>query len=157
MAARKKSKAGEREANPSGQRAREDKTLNTAPAKTERIDAIMDLMVSGRWVTGRTGRLLASEWGLALDTVERDSAEASRRIRTLVNEQEREELKARFLAKLEGVLEQSLSCGRFEAAKGILELEGKALGHFEPEKVEVSGNLSELLQLGLASGSKETD
>ena len=24
----------------------------------------------------------------------------------------------------------------FEAAKGILELEGKALGHFEPEKVE---------------------
>lgn len=139
----------------SGQRARA--TLDRAPEKSERIDAIVDLMVTGHWVTGKTGPQLAKEWGLALDTVERDSAEASRRVKSLINPQEREELKARFLAKLEGVLSASLSAGRFEAAKGILELEGKALGHFEPEKVEVSGNLSELLQLGLAPGGKETD
>lgn len=114
-------------------------------------------MVSGLWVTGKTAPELAKEWGFAPNTVEHDAAEASRRIRDLIDPQERAEMKARYLAKLEGVLSASISAGRFEAAKGILELEGKALGHFEPEKVEVSGNLSELLQLGLASGGAETD
>lgn len=126
-------------------------------SKEERVEHVIGLMVSGLWVTGKTAPELAKEWGFAPNTVEHDAAEASRRIRDLIDPQERAEMKARYLAKLEGVLSASISAGRFEAAKGILELEGKALGHFEPEKVEVSGNLSELLQLGLAPGGAETD
>lgn len=126
-------------------------------SKEERVEHVIGLMVSGRWVTGKTAPELARKWGLKPNTVEHDAAEASRRIRDLVDPQERAELKARFLAKLEGVLDAAIKARRFEAAKGILELEGKALGHFEPEKVEVSGNLSELLQLGLAPGGAETD
>lgn len=141
------------------QRAREAKKPRAVKKldKQERIDRIIRLMVTGAWVTGKTAPELAAKWKLAPNTVEHDAAEASRRIRDLMDPQEREELKARFVAKLEGVLDAALKAKRFEAAKGILELEGKALGHFEAEKVEVSGNLGELLQLGLAPGGAETD
>lgn len=144
---------------PPSQRARVSEG-DSAPAvetltKVQRIDHIIRMMVDGEWVTGKSAPRLAKEWNLSTNTIERDSAEASRRIRDLVTPQEREELKARYLAKLEGVLARALESGKFEAAKGILELEGKALGHFEPEKVEVSGNLSDLLQLGLTPNSKE--
>lgn len=162
-AAKRKPKSSDSKKPPSppSQRARAkdgdlDEVRPVPETKAERIDRIIEMMVDGEWVTGKSAPHLAKEWGLSTNTIERDSAEASRRIRDLVTPQEREELKARYLAKLEGVLSQALARGKFEAAKGILELEGKALGHFEPEKVEVSGNLSDLLQLGLAPNGKET-
>src|SRR5690554_1145201 len=141
------------------QRAREAKQPRQVKklSKDERVERIIRLMVTGAWVTGKTAPELAAKWKLAPNTVEHDAAEASRRIRDLVDPQERAELKARFLAKLEGVQEAAIKAKRFEAAKGLLELEGKALGHFEPEKVEVSGNLGELLQLGLAPGGETAD
>lgn len=137
-------------------RARASSTDLTPPAKGERIQQIVDLMVSGLWVTGKSGPELAKSWGLAVNTVERDSAEASRHIQSLMNPQERAERKAIFLAKLEGAQSAALKAGEYSAAARFMELEGKTLGHFEPEKVELSGNLGDLLQLGLTSDSEET-
>lgn len=155
MAAKRQGKG----AAPEGQhaRARSQAQEPEKLTKDQRIQHIITMMVTGVWVTGQSAPALAHEWGLSPKTIEGDSAEASRRIKHAFTEQDREELRARFVGKLEGVLKAALQAGRFEAAKGILELEGKALGHFEPEKLEVSGNLSDLLQIGLTPSGDATD
>jgi hypothetical protein len=52
----------------------------------EKIAYIEGLMYSGVWRRGRTVRLLAKEWGLAVSTVQQLSAEASRTVRRQISE-----------------------------------------------------------------------
>lgn len=51
--------------------------------REERVRYIMELMTKRIWVTGETGDEIAREWRMHSDTVGRDAAEASRRVRAV--------------------------------------------------------------------------
>ncbi len=53
--------------------------------KELRIRVIMHLMGAGRFVKGETGLELAEAWELSIDTIDKDTQEASRRIKDVVN------------------------------------------------------------------------
>jgi hypothetical protein len=116
------------------------------PGKRERLDYIIELMVSNRWVTGITGPMLASIWGLAKVTVDKDAAEASRQIGSF-SRADREQRKALWLANLESARAKAYRDCRMESVKGLLELEGKAFGFFEPERHSVDVEVSNAAEL----------
>jgi hypothetical protein len=124
---------------------------SATPSKRERLDYIVGEMVLNRWVTGVTGVQLAKQWKLSQSTLDRDASEASRSVRPM-DPAELEQRKALWMANIEAARAEANRRGRMESVKGLLELEGKALGFFEPEKIEVSGNLGDLLRLGLEEG-----
>jgi hypothetical protein len=122
-------------------------TSPSTPSKADRVAQIVELMVSGTWVTGKTGADLAKVWGLGEVEVRRDAAEASRHIGALFSQSQRAERRAVWLANLEATRAEAIRTGRYDTATRLLELEGKALGHFEPDRLEVaSTDLGELLE-----------
>jgi hypothetical protein len=126
-----------------------------APPKAERVRTIIEMMAGGEWVTGLTFLQLAEQWSLHPDTVKKDAAEASRSFE--VSDEERASRKARWLAKVESATENARRLKRCEAEARFLELQGKAEGFFEPQKVELSGSLGDLLSLATGSGSEDPD
>ncbi len=104
--------------------------------KAGRVQFIVELMAGNRWVTGITGPKLAYMWNLNADTLKRDAAEASRFF--LTSEDDREELKKRWRAKLEAAQDSAMEKGRIEALASLLKLEGDNLGVFEAQKVDVT-------------------
>lgn len=83
-------------------------------------------MAAGQWITGVTAPLLAAEWGLHPDTVERDSAEASRRNREDL--MDREELRALLVTELQTLRSMSIKGKRYrdaiEAIKALANIMG---------------------------------
>jgi hypothetical protein len=138
-------------------RARGDAVGQTSAPQTklERIGHIEEMMVTNRWRTGLTGPELAAEWRVSPKTVEGYSAEASRRIQLHFDPAERRKLKALWLANVHAAQRECREQGDMTALRGMLDLEARALGHYEADKVQVSGNLGDLLQLGLAAGGEE--
>lgn len=57
--------------------------------KQERIDYIADLMRSMEFKTGRTVKRLAKKWGMSIETLKKDSAEASRIVRAELQDPDR--------------------------------------------------------------------
>lgn len=104
--------------------------------KAGRIQFIVELMAGNQWVTGITGPKLAYMWNLSVDTLKKDAAEASRFF--LTSEDDREELKKRWRAKLESAQDKAMTMGRIEALSSLLKLEGDNLGVFEAQKVDVT-------------------
>lgn len=100
--------------------------------KQGRIDYMVSLMAQNLWVTGVTGPELAKCWELSKETIEKDSAEASRFFNT--NPLDRAFLQARWHAKIEGAQAQAARMGRLEALAQLLKLEGDHLGTFEEPK-----------------------
>lgn len=129
--------------------------MSDTPEKAERVGFIAEMMADGKWVTGVTFRQLAGLWSLHPDTVKKDAAEASRSFE--VDDEEKASRKARWLAKLENAQANARKLKRCEAEAKFLELEGKASGFFEAEKIEISGNLGDLLTLGIGTSSEEPD
>ncbi len=123
-------------------------------SKKDRVRDITELMASGQWVTGVTGPQLAAKWGMSLDTIERDSAEASRRVRTAVEEDEG--LRSRILLTLETITQRAIKKNQLrtavEAAKALAGVSGVEA----PKKVELGGSLADFLSLGMGDGSEET-
>ncbi|MBN1607482.1 MAG: hypothetical protein JW940_12665 [Polyangiaceae bacterium] len=76
--------------------------MTPRPSKSARIRHMMGMMARGTWVTGVSGDALACQWQLSPASVERDAAEASRRVRDAVRDSE--ELRALALATLTGAL-----------------------------------------------------
>ena len=54
--------------------------------REDRVQACMDLMRTLAWVRGSSAPKLAAEWGMAVNSVEDISAEASRRVKAEVTE-----------------------------------------------------------------------
>jgi len=104
--------------------------------KREWIKLIARMMARAEWVTGVTGGELADKWGLHVDTVSRDAAEASRTFE--LSDQQKAGRKALFIAKIESAQGAARKKNRLEATAKLLELEGKALGLFEPDKVDAN-------------------
>lgn len=137
-------------------------TLSARPApssKAERVQVIAELMANGEWVTGDTGPKLAELWGLSVETLKKDAAEASRGFD--VSDEEKSARKARWYAKLEGVQALAMRKGRVEAAVSALKLEGDHLGVFEAQKIDlnVSGDDDALASrvAALLSGDEESE
>jgi hypothetical protein len=147
------SSTGEKPGAPEGKdpSARASKEL----AKGERVRLIAERMAKGEWVTGITFRELAAEWGIHPDTVKKDAAEASRSFE--VSDEERASRKAQWLAKIESATENARRLERCEAEARFLELQGKAEGFFEPQKVELSGSLGDLLSLATSPSGEDPE
>lgn len=112
-------------------------------------------MAEGDWVTGVTYRGLADDWGLHPDTVMKDAAEASRAF--AVPEEERAARRERWLAQIEDAKKNARRLNKPEAEARLLELQGKAEGFFEPEKLELIGSLGELLSLATGAGGEDPE
>jgi len=123
--------------------------------KCERIAHIETLMATNKWRSGVTAYELSDRWGVGIKAIEAYAAEASRRIKNEFNPEERRQLKALWLRNVYEAQRECRESGDMSALGKMLDLEARALGHFEAEKVQVSGNLGDLLQLGLAEGSEE--
>lgn len=104
--------------------------------KAGRVQFIIELMAGNRWVTGITGPKLAYMWNLSVESLKKDAAEASRFF--LTSNEDREELKKRWRAKLEAAQDAAMEKGRLEALSSLLKLEGDNLGVFEAQKVDVT-------------------
>jgi hypothetical protein len=84
----------------------------------ERVSEIMDIMVSGKWVTHKTPAELAAKWGIKKQSVHNYASEASRRIGAAVVGSE--QLCARIDAMLEHIIATCLRKKRYtEAIKAI--------------------------------------
>lgn len=113
------------------------KPLSRARAnEVDRIVAgIVDDMASGRWVTGRSHRALATEHGVSVSRVEDWATEAGRLLRVLMLV-DREDLRARNAAHLETLAVDAHMAGEFgDAVRARAEM-GKLLGLNAPEKHE---------------------
>ena len=99
----------------------------------ERVAYIADLMRRGRWVKRETQRELSAAWGVAVETVQGYSAEASRSLR--VDPEERDALRAElatYAARLRRIAtrERSEVTGlrNVEAALKAIELHARLVG-----------------------------
>lgn len=127
------------------------KPLSRARAvEVDRIVAgIVDDMASGRWVTGRSHRALATEHGVSVSRVEDWATEAGRLLRVLMLV-DREDLRARNAAHLETLAVDAHMAGEFgDAVRARAEM-GKLLGLNAPEKVEHAPAQTEWEQLPAA-------
>ncbi len=120
----------------------------TRDEKTERIRRIVKLMAGGQWVTGVTGIDLAEEWGVSPTTVEGYSAEASRIVREAVASSD--DIRAQVLATLQTITTESMRRGQLRTAVESVKALAGVAGVEAPKKVDVGGNLADLLALGLA-------
>ncbi len=98
--------------------------------KTERVDVIRRLMLSNKWVTGQTARVLARKWGVSVSVVQDASAEASRQI--CMSVEDKVEMKAKIWGMLEtaayGAMSETSGFKRAKALEGIATLMLKITG-----------------------------
>lgn len=127
----------------------------SAPPKDERVRRLIQIIRDNEYVKNVTTVELAREWGLSPRTVEQDAAEAARTFRE--PEEEREQSRAIWVEQVRSAAQNARKLKRCEAEARFLELEGKAKGYFEPQKVEISGSLGELLSLATGAGGEDPD
>lgn len=109
-----------------------EQAILTASTTEERVDIIEELMSTGRWVTRTTERKLAAAWGVSRSRIRQLSAEASRRIRSTVSDDERLERLRMGLGYLDRIKAMALSgTGKKALVAGInaVKLEQQLLGN----------------------------
>jgi len=106
------------------------------------IDRIADAMARGAWITGASARAYAKEHGVNLDTVRGWSSTASRIVRAGTNE-ERAELTASTLAKLEVMAARAQAAGDIKAGVAALNLLSDIAGLKAPKRLEVNATIAE--------------
>lgn len=98
----------------------------------QRVSHIVGMMERFEWERGRSGPKLAAEWGLSLSTVEKDSAEASRRCTADADEVRRDiTLGGRKLLK--GAIEEGDRAGFRQVAEILASVSGAKA----PEKHQI--------------------
>ena len=119
--------------------------------KRERVDHIEALMLAGEWVRGKTGPGLAKEWGVHPGTVEHDAAEASRRIRDAMSD---EEYRSICIADLHRITDSAIESEQYTPAVNAvrLRLEARAL---LKQRHEVHGEVRVLPPHEIAMGVVE--
>jgi hypothetical protein len=126
-----------------------------APPKAERVKHFRQMMAEGTYLTGYTVVEYAEKWGLAEQTLRLDTAEAARSFEE--SDEDKASAKARWLASVHSAMQNARMLGRCEAEARFLELQAKAQGFLEPQKVELSGSLGDLLSLATGSGGEDSD
>jgi len=87
----------------------------------------LDLMTSGRWVTGKSHAAIATLHGVAETTAKDWATNASRMLRLLV-EVDVEDIRCRLVASLEGICADARDAGDHRAAVGAVDSMAKLLG-----------------------------
>jgi hypothetical protein len=72
------------------------------------VERCIELMTSGAWVRGRSGKVVADEFGVSPETVKEWATSASRVIRLAVDG-DTEDIRARMLATLDHVVSEAMS------------------------------------------------
>jgi hypothetical protein len=108
------------------------------PPVADRIAHIRELMITGKWVTGRTKRHLAKYWGVAEGTIDVHASEASRSINMQFGA---EDSRARVLAMIEEAAAIARQADPRNAAKALVQvarLLADVTGAKSPEKIAVT-------------------
>jgi hypothetical protein len=90
------------------------------------VKACVDMMVSGKWRTGRSAHEVAERFGVTIHAAERWSSEAARHIRRALGDPE--ELRARWLSQLEAVHGEARELGDLPAAIAAIGVAAKVSG-----------------------------
>lgn len=104
------------------------------PEMVIRVEHIADMMRTGLWVRGQSAIPLAKEWGVAVATVERYSAEASRVVAREV--QDPEALKTEVATVLRENLHRASRASEYKAVASLADVVTKITGARAPERHE---------------------
>ena len=102
-------------------------------------------MTSGQWVTGRTIYELSDLWDIPVSTIRDSSTEASRIVREAVATDD--EVRSQLVATLQTITERSMTKGQLRTAVEAVRVLAGVSGAEKPKKLDVSGDLSGLLNL----------
>lgn len=108
------------------------RAIITAPTVEDRVDLIAGMMERLEWERGKSARVLAAQWGLAVPTVEGNAAEASRRVTG-----DRDEAARDITAGARRLFRQAVNDGNAKDAKAIGELWASVSGANAPVKQEI--------------------
>lgn len=115
----------------------------TSPTKRDRVNYIADLMSTGRYRTRMTIRALMKVWAIGEDSLEQDSAEASRRL--ITPPEQLDALRSKLSATINHILTQAMTMPSkvtglpdYNAALKAAELYGRYSG----AEVKVQGDVS---------------
>lgn len=97
------------------------------------VAGILEDMVSGRWVAGRSHQELATREGVSVDRVKDWACEAGRTLRLLALV-DRDDLRARNAARLDAIAADAHAVGEFGDAVRAIAEQGKLLGLNAPEQ-----------------------
>jgi hypothetical protein len=112
-------------------------------------------MRANRYVRNVSIAEASERWGLSPNTVKTDAMEAARSFEE--SDEEKVAGKALWLQRIRDAAAQASKLEQPRAVSSLLELEGKAKGYFEPQKVELSGSLGDLLSLATDPGGEDPE
>lgn len=92
----------------------------------ERVTRIVDMMATGTWVTGKSGRALAQEWGISVSRVEQLSAEASRIVKRAVGDPQA--VRTMMMATLHEIVARGMKKGEMRTAIEAIRTVGSWMG-----------------------------
>jgi hypothetical protein len=105
----------------------------------EHVNAMLALMLSGAWITGRSVKVYAEQHGIPLSTAKNYSQIASR-MAYQGNEEEKQELRATTIAKAQTIEMLARREKDYRGSVAALRLISDVAGLNQPNKVEVSIN-----------------
>lgn len=111
----------------------------------QRVERIVGMMRRNEWVRGESAAVLAAEWGLATNTVEQLSSEASRVVAREVTDPER--VKVDVSTILMRDIERASAAAEFGDVARIADVVTKIVGAREPERREVDVSVRQYAQL----------
>lgn len=114
----------------------------------DRVDAIARMMERGEWVRGVSGPLLAEQWGTTVSEVKRAAAEASRRVRMLVDA---DAVRVRIAGALDRALDAAEQQDDPKAVAAVAKVYGPLVGAVAPTRIEVDHSLPRWLPADLVS------
>jgi hypothetical protein len=126
-----------------------------APNKRERVKHFIRMMRENRYVRNISIDECAEQWGLSPLTVRDDAFEAARSFEE--SDEERAVGKAMWLEQVKSAAANARGLERCEAEARFLELQAKASGYLEPQKVELSGSLGDLLSLATSPSGEDPE
>lgn len=96
------------------------------------IEQIADLMVRGAWISGRSRKKLAQEWGVPVSTVANYAAEASRLVHAAGGDELREEIKTVSLERLQTLSIKAEQAQRYGDAVRAVRVANEIAGTIQP-------------------------
>lgn len=111
-------------------------TRKVTLTRVEMVERCADIMRELRWVRGKTGKVLAHEWGVSEDVMKHVAAEASRRISS--ESGDLENAKPMILSHLAVALEEASKTGNPIAVSKVADVYAKIVGANAPSKHEHS-------------------
>lgn len=105
--------------------------------REQRVEHIADLMRTCRWYRGTTGKALAKEWGLKVQTVKLYAAQASKRVYAEVMS-DREAVGEKIGAALGVAIEGAIQDRDWRALSGLAKVYADATGVSAPIKTELA-------------------